>query len=98
MTACLEISTEAAAFLGPDTLARASDPQAVPAWTCTVCDHPGSLADPASPAALILWHYLPARTTRIRFAHASCSPSALLTLNASPPPDSITRPAETRAA
>ncbi len=98
MTAPLEISLEAAAFLGPDTLARASDPQAVPPYTCPVCDHLGSLADPATPAALIVWHYLPARTARIRYAHAACSPSAYLTINASPPPDSTASPAETQAA
>jgi hypothetical protein len=98
MTEFLEISSEAAAFLGPETLARASDPLAVPAYTCPVCDQAGSLADPASPAALIVWHYLPARAARIRYAHASCSPSALLTINASPPPDSTASPAGTRAA
>jgi hypothetical protein len=99
MTAPLEISPEAAACLGPDALARASDPQAVPPYTCPVCDLGGSLADAASPAALIVWHYLPARTIRIIYAHAACSPSAFLTINASPPPGSgIARRAETRAA
>jgi hypothetical protein len=73
MTAFLEISSEAAAFLGPETLARASDPLAVPAYTCPVCDQAGSLADPASPAALIVWHYLPARTARIRYAWSPCT-------------------------
>ncbi len=82
MARYLEISPEVAAILGPRALAQARDTTTRRRYTCPVCDQPGTLGSPARPAALIAWHYLPAPATRLRYAHAACAPSALITINA----------------
>jgi hypothetical protein len=84
MSAHLEIGPEVAAFLGPNALAQVRDAAAFPRFTCAICDHGGRLDDPVNPAALIAWRYLPAQLTCLRYAHASCSPSAILAVNAYP--------------
>jgi hypothetical protein len=79
-----EIDPGIAALLGPDALAQARDPAAIPAYTCHVCDQPGRLDDPGRPAALLATRYLDAGLTRIRYAHAGCAPSAVITTTATP--------------
>jgi hypothetical protein len=79
-----EIDPAIAALLGPDSLAQATDPGAVPEYICCVCNQPGTLDDPGRPAALIATRYLPAGLTRVRYAHAGCSPSTVITKVARP--------------
>ena len=87
MTAYLEIGPEVPGFLGPAALAQARDTTAfgcsTPARSVTAA---AGSDDPASPAALVAWRYLPAQTMYIRYAHAACSPPALLTVIARPVP------------
>jgi hypothetical protein len=80
----LEISAEIAGLLGPDALAQLRDTIAFTSYTCPICDSYGTLDDPSDSAALVAWRYLPVDVTHIRYAHASCSPSAFLTVNAYP--------------
>jgi hypothetical protein len=77
----MEISPEVAALLGPALARVASAAALADGWTCLVCEQPGR---PGEQATLIAWHYLPARFTRVRYAHAACSPSAIITTSASP--------------
>jgi hypothetical protein len=84
MTAYLEIGPEVAHFLGPNALEQARDAAAFPRFTCAICDRIGRLDNPHDPAALIAWRYLPAEMTCLRYAHASCSPSTVLAVNAYP--------------
>jgi hypothetical protein len=84
MTAYLEVGPEVADFLGPNALAQARDAAAFRRFTCAICDRSGRIDDPDNPAALIAWRYLPAEMTCLRYAHASCSPSTILAVNACP--------------
>lgn len=84
MKAHLEIGPEVADFLGPDALAQLREAISFPAYICAICDADGKLGDPGDPAAVIAWRYLPAGLTQVRYAHASCSPSTILKVNAYP--------------
>jgi hypothetical protein len=80
----LQVGPEVADVLGPDAITQIRDATAFLAYICAICQAVARFGNLGNPAAVIAWRYLPAGITQVQFAHASCSPSTILTVNAHP--------------